>query len=109
MRFVRGEALSQMALAFAGGGESCLDAEHLSTGGARFGSVPSDTTVDRRFHEIRPGTRDGIAVAAKVRTQVRQWSLATSGSGPVLLVSDASPTRTLPFSMVRPPCSDHWN
>ena len=80
-----------MALVLAGGGESCLDVEHLRIGGALFGSVPSDTTVARTFHEIDPGTRDGIAAAvAKVRTEVWRRSSATNGSGPVLLDIDAS-------------------
>ena len=86
----RGKVLTQMALTLAGGGESCLDIEHPRIGGALFGSVPSDTTVARTFHEIQPGTRDGIAeVVAKVRTEVWRRSSATSGSGPVLLDIDA--------------------
>jgi hypothetical protein len=87
----RGKVLTQMALTLAGGGESCLDIEHLRIGGALFGSVPSDTTVARTFHEIQPGTRDGIAEAvAKVRAEVWRRSSATNGSGPVLLDIDAS-------------------
>ena len=87
----RGKVLTQMALVLAGGGESCLDIEHLRIGGALFGSVPSDTTVARTFHEIDPGTRDGIAEAvAKVRTEVWRRSSATNGTDRVLLDIDAS-------------------
>ncbi len=87
----RGKVLTQMALVLAGGGESCLDIEHLRIGGALFGSVPSDTTVARTFHEIQPGTRDGIAEAvAKVRGEVWRRSSATSGTDRVVLDIDAS-------------------
>jgi hypothetical protein len=53
----RGKVLVQAALMLAGGGESCLDIEHLRIGDDLFGSVPSDTTVARTFHEIGPETR----------------------------------------------------
>ena len=87
----RGKVLTQMALVLAGGGESCLDIEHLRIGGALFGSVPSDTTVARTFHEIDPATRDGIAEAvAKVRTEVWRRSSATNGTDRVVLDIDAS-------------------
>jgi hypothetical protein len=87
----RGKVLTQMALVLAGGGESCLDIEHLRIGGALFGSVPSDTTVARTFHEIHAGTRDGIAEAvAKVRTEVLRRSSTTNGTDRVVLDIDAS-------------------
>jgi len=87
----RGKVLVQSALMLAGGGECCLDIEHLRIGGDLFGSVPSDTTVFRTFHEISPDTRVGIAEAvAKVRAQVWSRSAATTGSDPVILDIDAS-------------------
>jgi hypothetical protein len=67
----RGKVLVQMALTLAGGGESCLDIEHLRVGEDLFGFVPSDTTVARSFHEITPSVRASIAEAvARVRSQV---------------------------------------
>ena len=87
----RGKVLTQMALALAGGGESCLDIEHLRIGSDLFGSVPSDTTVARTFHEITPETRSAIAEAvAVVRAQVWRRAAATMGSAPVVLDIDAS-------------------
>lgn len=53
----RGKVLSQMALVLAGGGESCLDIEHLRAGAELFGAVPSDATVARTLHEIDMETR----------------------------------------------------
>ena len=47
-----------MALMLAGGGESCADIEHLRLQGDLFGSVPSDTTVFRTFHEITPADEE---------------------------------------------------
>ncbi|MCP4966021.1 MAG: hypothetical protein GY926_12395 [bacterium] len=41
----RGKVLVQSALMLAGGGESCLDIEHLRVGPDLFGSVPSDTSA----------------------------------------------------------------
>lgn len=86
----RGKVLVQAALMLAGGGESCLDIEHLRIGGDLFGSVPSDTTVARTFHEITSSTRSGIAEAmAEIRAEV--WSRSsTTGTDPVLLDIDAS-------------------
>ena len=49
------------ALMLAGGGESCADIEHLRLQADLFGSVPSDTTVFRTFHEVTPATRGAIA------------------------------------------------
>jgi hypothetical protein len=87
----RGKVLVQSALMLAGGGESCLDIEHLRIGGDLFGSVPSDTTVARTFHEITLATRAGIAEAmAEMRSEVWSRSSATTGTDPVLLDIDAS-------------------
>ncbi len=57
----RGKVLVQTVLMLAGGGESCADIEHLRLQEDLFGSVPSDSTVFRTFHEIAPSTRSGIA------------------------------------------------
>ncbi len=87
----RGKVLVQMALTLAGGGESCLDVEHLRIGNDLFGSVPSDTTVARTFHEIAPETRAAIAKAtAGVRAEVWRRCAATTGVSPVVLDIDAS-------------------
>ena len=87
----RGKVLVQSVLVLAGGGESCLDIEHLRLGADLFGSVPSDTTVARTFHEISPSTRAGLAQAvAEVRGKVWRRSQATTGNAPVLLDIDAS-------------------
>jgi hypothetical protein len=87
----RGKVLVQMALMLAGGGESCADIEHLRLQSDLFGSVPSDTTVFRSFHELTPSTRKDLASSlAEVREKV--WSQAglTTGTDPVLLDIDAS-------------------
>ncbi|MGH8295882.1 MAG: transposase [Steroidobacteraceae bacterium] len=87
----RGKVLVQSALMLAGGGESCLDIEHLRIGDDLFGSVPSDTTVARTFHEIASSTRNDIAEAvAQVRAEVWRRSAVTKGSDPVVLDIDAS-------------------
>jgi hypothetical protein len=87
----RGKVLVHCALVLAGGGESCLDIEHLRIGEDLFGPVPSDTTVARSFHEISPETRDDMAKAvAPVRAAVWERSPATAGTDPVLLDIDAS-------------------
>jgi hypothetical protein len=87
----RGKVLVQSALVLAGGGESCLDIEHLRLGADLFGSVPSDTTVARTFHEITSTTRADLANAlAEVRAEVWRRSSATTGKDPVLLDIDAS-------------------
>jgi hypothetical protein len=87
----RGKVLVQAALMLSGGGESCLDIEHLRIGGDLFGSVPSDTTVARTFHEITSSTRSGIAEAmAEIRAEVWSRSSTTTGTDPVLLDIDAS-------------------
>jgi hypothetical protein len=87
----RGKVLTQMALILAGGGESCLDIEHLRIGKDLFGSVPSDTTVARTFHEIAESTRTDITAAlAAVRAEVWRRSSVTRGTAPVVLDIDAS-------------------
>jgi hypothetical protein len=87
----RGKVLVQTALVLAGGGGSCLDIEHLRIGEDLFGSVPSDTTVARTFHEISSNTRAGIAEAmAGMRVEVWPRSSATTGTAPVVLDIDAS-------------------
>ncbi len=87
----RGKVLTQAALVLAGGGESCLDIEHLRAGPDLFGSVPSDTTVARTFAEITAEDRTRVAAAlAPLRAEVWSRSNATTGTGPVLLDIDAS-------------------
>ena len=87
----RGKVLVHTSLMLAGGGESCADIEHLRLPEDLFGSVPSDTTLFRTFHEITPETRSGIAAAlAEVRQEVWRRSGATTGSDRVLLDIDAS-------------------
>jgi hypothetical protein len=87
----RGKVMVQSALMLAGGGESCLDIEHLRVGADLFGSVPSDTTLARTFHEIDAGTRSDIASAISgVRAEVWRRSSATTGTSPVVLDIDAS-------------------
>ena len=87
----RGKVLVQAALVLAGGGESCLDLEHLRAGPGLFGLVLSDTTVARTFAEITAEDRTRVAMAlAPLRAQVWTRSGAASGDGPVLLDIDAS-------------------
>lgn len=87
----RGKVLTQMALTLAGGGASCLDIEHLRIGEDLFGSVPSDTTVARTFHEITESTRTDITAALSgVRAEVWRRSSATTGTASVVLDIDAS-------------------
>ena len=87
----RGNVLVQMALVLAGGGESCLDVEHLRAQEDLFGSVPSDSTVWRTFHQLSAETLVGLREAlAPVRAQVWQRSSATVGSAPVIVDIDAS-------------------
>jgi hypothetical protein len=54
----RGKVLVQTALMLAGGGESCADIEHLRLQPALFGSVQSDSTVFRTFHQIGEKSSD---------------------------------------------------
>ena len=87
----RGKVLVHTALMLAGGGESCADIEHLRLQSDLFGSVPSDSTVFRTFHQIDGATRTSIADAmAGMRAKVWSRSSVTSGSSPVLLDIDAS-------------------
>ena len=87
----RGKVLCQAALVLAGGGESCLDIEHLRIGEDLFGSVRSDTTVARTFGEITAETRAAIAgKVAEIREVVWREASLTSGTEPVLLDIDAS-------------------
>ncbi len=87
----RGKVLLQTALMLAGGGESCLDIEHLRVGGDLFGSVPSDTTVARTLHGIDGSGRQRIAQAlSKVRKGIWQRSAVGADTSPVVLDIDAS-------------------
>ena len=87
----RGKVLVHTALMLAGGGESCADIEHLRLQPDLFGSVPSDSTVFRTFHQIDAATRSGIAEAmAGMRAKVWSRSSVTTGSAPVVLDIDAS-------------------
>ena len=87
----RGKVLVQMALMLAGGGESCADIEHLRLQGDLFGSVPSDTTVFRTFHEIGASTKKDLSTSlAEVRGQVWDQAGLITGTDPVLLDIDAS-------------------
>ena len=81
----------QSALVLAGGGESCLDIEHLRIGEDLFGSVPFDTTVARTLHGISSATREEIARSlARVRSEVWRRSGLVEGEDPVFLDIDAS-------------------
>ena len=87
----RGKILVQMALVLAGGGESCLDIEHLRAQEDLFGSVPSDSTVWRAFHELSSTTLEHLGRAvASVRNTVWRASSAMMGKAPVVLDIDAS-------------------
>jgi hypothetical protein len=87
----RGKVLVHTALMLAGGGESCADIEHLRLQSDLFGSVPSDSTVFRTFHQLDATTRAGIAEAmAEMRAKVWSQSSVTNGSSPVVLDIDAS-------------------
>ncbi len=87
----RGKVLVQSALMLAGGGESCLDIEHLRAGPDLFGSVPSDTTVARSLAGITPADRQQVAAAvAELRAQVWSRTAITTARGPVVLDIDAS-------------------
>jgi len=87
----RGKVLVHTALMLAGGGESCADIEHLRLQSDLFGSVPSDSTVFRAFHELTASTRAGITDAmAEMRDTVWSRSSLTKGTDPVILDIDAS-------------------
>ena len=85
----RGKVLVQMALVLAGGGESCSDIEHLRVQDTLFGSVPSDTTVFRTFHELI-GTRRSALAAALQEARAKIWDTLDESSDPVALDIDAS-------------------
>ena len=82
----RGKVLVQIALMLAGGGESCADIEHLRLQADLFGSVPSDSTVFRTFHEIDAvdacgdrrgdgrGAGQGVAHGRRRRRGRLRWS-----------------------------------
>jgi hypothetical protein len=86
----RGKVLVQAMLMLAGGGEACTDIEHLRAQGVLFGSVPSDSTLHRVFHQLDEPTRDRLWNAmADVRAEV--WSRASATvTGEVVLDIDAS-------------------
>jgi hypothetical protein len=87
----RGKVLVQQMAVIAGGGESCADIEYLRSEASLFGFVPSDSTVWRTFHEIKPETRDDLKGAvAEVRAEVWRRSAGTAGTDPVTLDVDAS-------------------
>jgi hypothetical protein len=67
----RGKVPVHTALMLAAGGESCADIQHLCLQSDLFGSVPSDSTVFRTFHQLDATTRAGIAEAvAEMRAKV---------------------------------------
>lgn len=84
----RGKVLVQVALMLAGGGECCLDIEHLRVGADLFGPVPSDTTVARTFAEITPWVRGQLA-AALAPMRERVWAQLPA-EDQVMLDIDAS-------------------
>ena len=86
----RGKVLVQAMLMLAGGGEACTDIEHLRAQGVLFGSVPSDSTLHRVFHQLDEPTRDRLWKAmAEARAEV--WSRASATvTGEVVLDIDAS-------------------
>jgi hypothetical protein len=85
----RGKVLVQMALVLAGGGESCSDIEHLRVNDELFGSVPSDTTVFRTFHELI-GTRRTALSASLAEVRAKVWDTIDTSDDPVVLDIDAS-------------------
>ena len=85
----RGKVLVQMALVLAGGGESCSDIEHLRVQDDLFGSVPSDTTVFRTFHELI-GTRRTALAASLAEVRAKVWDSLDVSDEPVVLDIDAS-------------------
>jgi hypothetical protein len=87
----RGKVLVHTALRLAGGGESCADIEHLRLQEDLFGSVASDSTVFRTFHQLTAGTRAELLFAmAETREKVWSRSSLTTGTVPVILDIDAS-------------------
>ena len=87
----RGKVLVQTALMLAGGGSSCSDIEHLRVQADLFGSVPSDSTVFRTFHELGESERSALAPALRqVRSDVWERLGLTRSTEPVILDIDAS-------------------
>jgi hypothetical protein len=87
----RGKVLVHTALMLAGGGESCADIEHLRLQEDLFGSVPSDTTVFRTFHEFDASNRAAIGLGVtRIRTKVWSHAALTFSTEPVILDIDAS-------------------
>lgn len=87
----RGKVLVHAALMLAGGGESCLDIEHLRAQGDLFGSVPSDSTLWRTFHEIDAATLHDLHDAlAPLRAEIWRRQGLIKGTAPVILDIDAS-------------------
>jgi hypothetical protein len=87
----RGKVLTQAMLMLAGGGEACVDIEHLRSQEALFRSVPSDSTLYRTFRQIDPSTLAGLWEAmAETRAEVWRRSAATTGTATVVLDIDAS-------------------
>jgi hypothetical protein len=87
----RGKLLTQMALAIAGGGESCADIEHLRLQSDLFGHVASDSTVHRAFHELDTNALAELALATdQVRAKVWNRTGLTHAKATVYLDIDAS-------------------
>jgi hypothetical protein len=87
----RGKVITQAMLMLAGGGEACTDIEHLRAQGLLFGSVPSDSTLHRVFHQLDSLTRSALWEAiASVRAEVWSRSTATTGNDDIVLDIDAS-------------------
>ena len=87
----RGKVLVHSAAVLAGGGEACSDIEYLRAEPDLFGFVPSDSTVRRSFHEVRPSMREDLKLAlAGIRAKVWRRSAQTTGNAPVVLDIDAS-------------------
>ena len=87
----RGKVLCQAMLMLAGGGEACTDIEFLRAQVSLFGSVPSDSTLHRVFHELDSATRQALwAAVASVRAEVWSRRSVTAGTGEVVLDIDAS-------------------
>lgn len=87
----RGTVLTHMALMIAGGGESCADIEHLRLQSDPFGSIASDSTVYRTFHELDESTLIELATAT-AETRATVWSRLglTTSKDPVVLDIDAT-------------------
>jgi hypothetical protein len=87
----RGKVLVHAALMLAGGGESCLDIEHLRAQEELFGPVASDSTLWRTFHEIDAVTLEALHAAVRpVRSEFWRRTAATNKKVPVILDIDAS-------------------